>query len=79
MKRGDLVSFCIDGRCDLHGPRHVLGMILQTHGDRVYPVGPPYDEDISFDDRYLVWWFNIDRIRKLNMNPRHLESLNETR
>ena len=80
MKCGDLVSFCLDGRRNLRCSHMVIGMILETCGDGAHPVGPPYDDDILFEDRYLVWWFNsANRVKKLNMHPIHLEPLNETR
>jgi len=80
MKQGDLVSWGLDGRRELQRGRLVIGMILETHGDPAYSVGPPYDDDIPFENRYLVWWFNSrNKVKKLNMHPIHLEALNETR
>lgn len=83
MKQGDLVWWALDGRRDskYHDRnRGVMGMILETQGNPAYPAGPPYDEDIPFENRYLVWWFDSrNRVKKLNMHPKHLKVLNETR
>jgi len=85
MKRGDLVCWLFDKGTWLPvpedpqpGDRCVIGMILQTHGDPGYNIGPPYLEKISFEHRYLVWWaLPSGSTKKLNMNPHHLEILSE--
>jgi len=74
-----LVRWALDGRRNLQSGRHVIGMILEMHGNSMYPEGPPFDDDIPFENRYLVWWFNShNKVKKLNMHPKHLEALNET-
>jgi hypothetical protein len=85
MKRGDLVRWLFDKGTWLPvsedpqpSDRYVMGVILQTHGDPDYNVGPPYLENISLEHRYLVGWFiPHGAIKKLNMNPNHLEMLHE--
>jgi len=85
MKRGDLVYWLFDKGSWLPVPgkaqpndQCVVGMIVHTHGDPAYNIGPPYLEEINFERLYLVWWFiPCGPAKKLNMSPHHLELLSE--